>query len=277
MTEQKNLSNTNQAIENYIQRVTELSQLGQKIPTNEELLIIASELGISDKEIATAQKQSQAHFIRAQGYVSLRHWDDAINELEEALAFNPFNLPMLHLLINAYLGRWKEKHNKQDEEQIKFRVKQCLEIQPDDQESLNLLAKLDQFVHNYKYQLYSISAISLIVIGSVIGFFFLNNISLNLFSQNDKKLQDVKNELIKEIQQLKDEQKILYDQLSEKIKSQEEIGKDYEIQLQILKNETEKLNQQNQELIYKFNHNQNQSTSDSKSPQTNNKTKTKSP
>lgn len=276
MTEHKNLLTPNQAIETYIQRVTELSQLGQKIPTNEELLTIASELGISDKEIASAQKQSQAHFIRAQGYVTLLHWDDAINELEEALAFNPFNLPMLHLLINAYLGRWKQRHNKQDEEQIKFRVKQCLEIQPDDQESLKLLAKLDQFVNNYKYQLWGIGAVILILIGSGIGFFFLNNISLNLFSQNDKKIQSVKNELVREIQQLKDEQKILYDQLSAKIKSQEEIDKDSQLQIEILKNEIQKLNQQNQELNNKLN-NQNQSTSDIKSPLIHNKTKTKSP
>lgn len=276
MTGHKNLSNTNQAIETYIQRVTELSQLGQKIPTNEELLTIASELGISDKEIVSAQKQSQAHFIRAQGYVTLRHWDDAIAELEEALAFNPFNLQMLHLLINAYLGRWKERHNKQDEEQIKFRVKQCLEIQPDDQESLNLLAKLDQFVNNYKYQLWGISTISLILVGSGIGFFFLNNISLNLFSQNDKKLQSVKEELVKEIQQLKDEQKILYNQLLEKVKNQEEIDKDSQLQIQILKSELEKLNQQNQELSNKLN-NQNKSISDIKSPQINNKTETNLP
>ncbi|BAQ61300.1 hypothetical protein GM3708_1706 [Geminocystis sp. NIES-3708] len=275
MIEKKNVSNANQAIETYIERVTELSQLGQKIPTNEELLTIASELGISDKEIASAQKQSQAHFIRAQGYVTLRHWDDAILELEEALAFNPFNLSMLHLLINAYLGRWKAKHNKQDEELIKFRVKQCLEIQPDDQESLKLLAKLDQLINNYKYQLWGITAFSLIAIGSGIGFFLLNNISLNLFSQNDKKIQSVKEELFKEIKQLKDEQKILYDQLSEKVKIQEEIDKDSQLQIEILKNEVQKLNQQNQELNNKLN-NQHKSIPDVKSPKINNKTETKS-
>lgn len=61
------LNNRNQAIENYIQRVTELTQLKQTIPTNEELLKIASELGISDGEIAIAQKQSQAHFFTGSG------------------------------------------------------------------------------------------------------------------------------------------------------------------------------------------------------------------
>ncbi|MBL1211358.1 hypothetical protein [Geminocystis sp. GBBB08] len=275
MTEPKNPSNPHQAIELYIQRVTELSQLGQKIPTNEELLIIASELGITDQEIASAQKQSQAHFIRAKGYVTLSHWDDAIAELQEALAFNPFNLPMLHLLINAYLGRWKKTHNKQDEDQINFRVKQCLEIQPDDQESLKLLAQLDQLINNYKYQIWGISAFSLILIGSGIGFFFLNNISINLFTQNNQKLEIMKNELVNEIQGLKNEQIILSEQLSEKIKHQEEVDKDYQLQIEILKNEINKLNQQHQELINKFN-TQNKPNSENKSPQTNNKTQTKS-
>lgn len=274
--ENKNISNTNKAIDIYIERVTELSQSRQKIPTNEELLIIASELGISEKEITTAQKQSLDHFTRAQGYIRILRWDDAIAELEEALAFNPFNLEMLHLLINGYLGRCKKKYNQQDEIQIKFRIKQCLEIQPDDQESLKLLAKLDQLVNNYKYKKWGIIAFSLILIGSGIGFFFFNNISLNLFSKNDQKLQSVKDELVNEIETLKDEQKILYDQLSEKVKIQEEIDKDSQMQIQILKNEIQKLNQQNQKLINKFS-SQNKSNPDNKPPQTNNKTETQSP
>jgi hypothetical protein len=267
MTENKNPSTPNQAIETYIQRVTELSQLGQKIPTSEELLTIASELGISDTEIHSAQKQSQAHFIRAQGYVTLCYWDDAIAELEEALAFNPFNLPMLHLLVNAYLGRWQKKHNKQDEEQIKFRVKQCLEIQPDDQESLKLLAKLDRVINNYKYRLWGFVALVLVMVGSGIGFFLSNNISLNLFSQNDKKLLSFKEELVNEIKALKDEQKILYDQLSEKVKTQEEIDEDIQLQIQIFKSEIQKLNQQNQDLINKLN-NQNKLIPENKPLQT---------
>ncbi|WP_373478909.1 hypothetical protein [Geminocystis sp.] len=267
MSENKNLSTPNQAIENYIKRVTELSQLGQKIPSNEELLKIASELGISDEEIIYAQRQSQAHFIRAQGYSNLCHWDDAIAELEEALAFNPFNLPMLHLLINCYLGRWKEKHNKQDEQQINFRVKQCLEIQPNDQESLDLLAKLDIFTRNYKYQFWGITGFILILIGSTIGFLFLNNISLNLFSENDKKIQGVKDELVKEIEQLTNNQQILYNQLSEKVNTQEKLEEDTQLQIQILKNEIQKLTEQNQQLTEKIN-NQNPPIPDSKiSPQ----------
>ena len=75
--------NHNQAIETYIQRVTELTQVGNRVLSHDELLKIASELGISDSEIAVAQKQSQDHYIRAQGYFGLSHWDEAIEEFRQ--------------------------------------------------------------------------------------------------------------------------------------------------------------------------------------------------
>ncbi|MBE9197203.1 hypothetical protein IQ219_18265, partial [Synechocystis sp. LEGE 06083] len=76
-------------IENYIQRVTELSQSTQRIPTSAELEAIAGELGIEPEEIKAAQKQATDHFTRAQGYMRLGYWDDAIAELDYAIAFNP--------------------------------------------------------------------------------------------------------------------------------------------------------------------------------------------
>jgi DNA-directed RNA polymerase specialized sigma subunit len=69
---------SNNVIDNYIQRVTEWSQSSQRIPTTEELENIAAELGIEAEEIQAAQKQSHDHYIRAQGYMRLKHWDDAI-------------------------------------------------------------------------------------------------------------------------------------------------------------------------------------------------------
>lgn len=250
------LNNRNQAIENYIQRVTELTQLKQTIPTNEELLKIASELGISDGEIAIAQKQSQAHFLRAQGYFSLNHWEDAIAELEEALAFNPSHLPMLHLLINAYIGRWKDKHNRQDETQARLRIKQCLEIQPDDQESLKLLAKLDQSIRNYQYRFWSLGAITVLFCGSIMGFFISDNLSLNLFNKNDQILQSLQQELNSEIDTLRKEQTLLYNESLEQLRNQQRINNDLENRIIELQNQIKNLEQKNQELLNKINQNQ---------------------
>ncbi len=257
MNEENNfLNNRNQAIENYIQRVTELTQLQQTIPTNEELLKIASDLGISDSEIAIAQKQSQAHFLRAQGYYSLNHWEDAIGELEEALAFNPSHLPMLHLLINAYIGRWKDKHNRQDESKARLRIKQCLEIQPDDQESLKLLAKLDQAIRLHKYRFWGIGAVSILFCGSIIGFFISDNIPLNLLNKNDQLIQTLEQELTSEIDSLKREQTLLYNQTLEQLRNQQIINNDLENRIIELQNQIKNLEQKNQELFNRINQNQ---------------------
>lgn len=255
MEDQSFVNNRTQAIENYIKRVTELTQLQQTIPTNEELLKIASDLGISDDEIAIAQKQSQAHFLRAQGYYSLNHWQDAIAELEEALAFNPSHLPMLHLLINAYIGRWKEKHNRQDETQARLRIKQCLEIQPDDQESLQLLAKLDQAIRHRQYRFWAIGAVMVLFFGSIIGFFLSDQISFNFFGKNEQILQNLDEKFTTEIDSLKKEQNLLYNEYLEQLKNQEIINNDLENKIIELQNQIKNLEQKNQELLNKLNQN----------------------
>lgn len=136
----KNVSNN--VIDNYIQRVTEWSQSSQRIPTTDELETIAAELGLDPTEIKAAEKQSHDHYIRAQGYMRLKHWDDAISELQEAVAFNPSNLDMLVSLASAHMGRWQETHRREDEKNIRLRIRQCLAIKPDCEEALNLLARL---------------------------------------------------------------------------------------------------------------------------------------
>lgn len=247
MAENSIHSNHTQAIENYIQRVTELTQLGRIIPSQDELLKVTTELGITEAEIAIAQKQSQDHYTRAQGYVGIKHWSDAIEELEEAIAFNPFNLPMLHLLINAYLGRWQEKHSRQDEAQIRFRIKQCLEIQADDQESLKLLGKLDKYIQNYQYKIWSIGGICLIFSGTLIGFFALTDVPINWLNSN-RKLEGLTKDLTQEIKKINNRLIDSNNLLLKKIREQETMNSTRELKLLELENKVEKLEQQNKEL-----------------------------
>lgn len=250
MSTKTNPSLRNQTIENYIQRVTELSQLGQKIPSNNELNNIASELGITEAEILSAKKQSEAHFIRAQGYCNLNHWHDAIEELQEAVAFNPLNLEMLHLLALAHFGRWHDQHQRQDEQQMKMRIKQCLEIQPDHEASLKLLAKLDKAIRQRQYQVMTIASLFSIVIGSIIGYFWVNNITFNLFSQKNIELENLRTEFQQKIEQIQQEQQLLLNQLTQESqrKNQNNHNKINQLnsQVQELQNQLENLNRQNQ-------------------------------
>ncbi len=203
---------SNSFIENYIQRVTELSQSPQRIPSAAELEKVAAELGISPDEIEEAQKKSQAHLTRAQGYMRLKHWDDAIEELIEAVALCPSNSDLLLSLANAHLGRWAQRHRRDDVENVRLRVRECLSIQPDSEEALNLLANLDK-ARQWRRTL---------LIGLVIGLgSFLTTSSL-LFARpesltdswavlwhRESQLEQLEQRLLGEIQVLRQEQEQL--------------------------------------------------------------------
>ncbi|MEA5512330.1 hypothetical protein VB715_21385 [Crocosphaera sp. UHCC 0190] len=202
----KNVSNN--VIDNYIQRVTEWSHSSQRIPTTEELETIAAELGIEPTEIQSAQKQSNDHYIRAQGYMRLKHWDDAIAELQEAVAFNPSNLDMLLSLASAHMGRWQENHHREDANNIRLRIRQCLAIKPDCDEALNLLARLS---NSQKWRGRIVTAILLGLGGVFVGMgsvFLLGDGFPELF-QKQSKFEQLEQQFTQEINTLRREKEAL--------------------------------------------------------------------
>ncbi|AUC60527.1 hypothetical protein AA637_04835 [Cyanobacterium sp. HL-69] len=247
MEDIKNASDN--TIEDYIQRVTELCQSGRKIPSPEELQKIVSEVGISPEEICLAQTQSQANFSRAKGYFGLRHWDDAINELEEGLAFDPYNIQMIHFLISSYLGRWRESHNPEDEQKIRKRIRQCLEIKPDDEESLQLLGKLTQSVKNRQLIHLSAGLFGILSIGTIIGLFTLNNISLNLFHNPDEQIENVEQSLRNEIRQLNSTNINRTEQLSQQMRNKENTINGFYSRIRELEQKNQTLQNDNQVLL----------------------------
>ncbi|MGK7955651.1 MAG: hypothetical protein AB4063_10385 [Crocosphaera sp.] len=203
---------SNNVIDNYIQRVTEWSQSSQRIPTTEELESIAAELGIEPEEIQAAQKQSHDHYVRAQGYMRLKHWDDAIAELQEAVAFNPSNLDMLVSLASAHMGRWEAYHRREDEENIRLRIRQCLVIKPDCEDALNLLARLS---NTLKWRNRILTAIG-VGLGGVcvgIGGVFLLGDGLPGWWQRESKLEQLEQTFIQELNHLQRQQEGLEAQI----------------------------------------------------------------
>ncbi|ACK67902.1 conserved hypothetical protein [Rippkaea orientalis PCC 8801] len=228
---------SNSVINNYIERVTELSQSSQHIPTTEELEKIASELGIEPEEIQAAQKQSHDHYIRAQGYMKLRHWDDAIAELQDAVVFNPSNLDMLISLAHAYMGRWQEKHHLQDEQSIRFRIRQCLDIKPDCQEALNLLAKLSNSLKlRQRIFITLVLGLSGVVIG-VGSFLWLSDAFPNFFNRQSK-IEQLEQQFLAEIYQLQQQQEAVK---AEILTLQQSNNQQYQQNLSLLKNRINQL------------------------------------
>ncbi len=195
-------------IDNYIQRVTELSQSTNRIPSPEELEKIAIDLGIGPEEIQLAQKQSQDHYVRAQGFIGLKYWDDAIEELQEGIAFNPGNLDMLLALSQAHLGRWQLKHQREDEDQVKLRVRQCLMVKPDSQEALNILNILTQRKVRRKQWLIGLGLFTGAAIAGVLGVLFWQG-GLPYVIQKRDKIEAIEKQFNQEISTLKKNQEQL--------------------------------------------------------------------
>ncbi len=203
---------SNNVIDNYIQRVTEWSQSSQRIPTTEELENIAAELGIDPEEIQASQKQSHDHYVRAQGYMRLKHWNDAIAELQEAVAFNPSNLDMLVSLASAHMGRWEAHHRKDDEVNIRLRIRQCLVIKPDCDEALNLLAKLSNIL---KWRNRILAAIGVGIGGVCVGIGGVSLLGDNLPSwwQQQSQLEILEQKVTYDIKSLERQQEALKAQM----------------------------------------------------------------
>ncbi|EAM50546.1 TPR repeat [Crocosphaera watsonii WH 8501] len=209
---QMTTSVSNNVINNYIQRVTEWSQSSQRIPTTEELENIAAELGIDPEEIQAAQKQSHDHYVRSQGYMRLKHWNDAIAELQEAVAFNPSNLDMLVSLASAHMGRWEDHHRKDDEVNIRLRIRQCLVIKPDCEEALNLLAKLSHAI-KWRTRIFTAIGVGLGGICVGIGGVFLLGDALPSWWQQPSQLELLEQSFNQELHSLQRQQQALRSQM----------------------------------------------------------------
>ncbi|AFZ47492.1 hypothetical protein Cyast_1531 [Cyanobacterium stanieri PCC 7202] len=242
-------SHSHQTVEDYIERVTQFCQSGRKIPSPEELEKIVSEVGISPEEISLAQKQSQANFARAKGYFSLGHWDDAINELEEGLAFDPYNIEMIHFLISSYLGRWRETHQADDEQKIRMRIRQCLEIKPDDKESLQLLGQLHKSIKNRQIIHLSLGLFGILSIGTIIGLFALNNISLNIFNNRNEQIENVEQGLRDEIRRTQSNNIRRTEDIAQKVSNNENMIRSFNNRIRELEQKNQRLENDNQVLL----------------------------
>ena len=208
------LSNT--FIDNYIQRLTELNQSPERIPSVAELKKLAADLGINPEEIEAAQKKSQAHLTRAQGYMQLKHWDDAIEELIEAIALCPYNEDLVLSLANAHLERWCQHHRRDDAENVRLRVKDCLFLQPNSEAALKLLAKFDKARQQHRtfWIRLLVGMGSLITLSSLFWAYPESvNYSWSKLWHREDKIEQLEQRLLAEIQGLREEQEQLRKEL----------------------------------------------------------------
>ncbi len=136
-------SNADNIVARYIERVSELSQRRQQLPTQTELESLALELGLSKADLKLAQAEAKACRQRARTYCRVGRWEDAIAEFEGS-ALIPVTSPDILLdWAKAHKGRYEETGKKADRDQAQQLARQCLDIQPNFRAAAILLNELD--------------------------------------------------------------------------------------------------------------------------------------
>ena len=128
----------------YIQRVLALKEERAAALSEEELREVALEIGLTETDLAAVEAAAADHQLRGQGFLEHRRWDDAIRELEEAVAVSPNQVDRLHALAGAYSGRWQEGRDPDDRSRAELVARQCLELDPRHEASIEVLNDLDR-------------------------------------------------------------------------------------------------------------------------------------
>lgn len=127
----------------YISAAIDLAAEREDELSDDELTEIAAELGLTPEDLARVDQVIEDHVTRGRGYVSHAMWDDAIEELEEAITLAPRRTDALHQLAAAYLGRAEATGFADDRERARQLARKCLELDPEYDAAFDLLGQLD--------------------------------------------------------------------------------------------------------------------------------------
>ncbi|MBT9314655.1 hypothetical protein [Leptothoe spongobia] len=123
-------------IENYIQRLLDW----EEPVTADTLNALAEEVGLGPDDIAAIKQTAQNHLERGRSYLEFNCFDEAIEELTQATSLDPLDFEILQTLTYAYDQRYGKERNIADKKQAIALAKRCLELNPNDAESVILIS-----------------------------------------------------------------------------------------------------------------------------------------
>lgn len=138
------MSHSEDLMNRYAERLLQLRQELSQTPTPETLRAIALDVGITDTDLAVLHQRAQDHCTRAEGYREFQRWDDAIAELEQAVALEPLNLKAIDELAQTHRQRYFQKRQPRDRQAAEQLARQCLQLDPSYRPALELIDQLDQ-------------------------------------------------------------------------------------------------------------------------------------
>lgn len=136
------MSDNQRNLERYLQKICEIQDSQQEKLNNSDLKQLAYDIGMSNDDWRNIQKTFDAHLTRGIGYYKYKNWDDAIDELEQAAAINPFHEQTLFTLSSSFACRYHEGERSSDKSMAKYYAKQCLELYPSNEQALQLISAL---------------------------------------------------------------------------------------------------------------------------------------
>ncbi len=127
----------------YLARVAALKAARDQALDADELRAIASELGLTDADLAAIDAAAQAAHQRGRGHLAHGRWADAIAELATAAELRPQDHAVACDQAEAHLGRWRAEGRAADREAAGRHARRALAIDPGWQRGFGLLNELD--------------------------------------------------------------------------------------------------------------------------------------
>lgn len=131
------------SLEKFIERIIEIqnSQLNKRLD-DKDLKSIAHDVGLSENEWQVIQKMFKDHLIRAKGFINYKNYDDAIEELEQAIILNPNHSETLYLKALAHKKRWNQSQNLKDKQLAIKNANYCIQLEPANKKAIELISTL---------------------------------------------------------------------------------------------------------------------------------------
>ncbi len=133
-----------QILQDYIARLLTLQDQREDWIDAADLQAAARDLGLSDADLRRAEELAESHRQRGRNFSRHDAWDEAIAEFRQAMALDPFDVPLLHEMAVAHASRFEEAGAPEDRERAASYARRCIELEPDFQPAYELLAALKQ-------------------------------------------------------------------------------------------------------------------------------------
>jgi hypothetical protein len=143
MSDETNPSQTSEVlIQAYVSQLFAVQARRQAELGEADLSEIAQELGLSEADLAAAERAASDHHARGVGFVRHKNWTEAISELERACALRPAHVPSAAALASAYERRFKAEKREEDRAAAELYARRCLLRDPRHGPSFKLLSTL---------------------------------------------------------------------------------------------------------------------------------------